>query len=294
MLDRQASTALPQRLLRSALAMPAVFWYSVAGVLGCGMVATLAWLAHDSGASAAADTALAGSIAPGGARVAKVAGVLPAADPDSTSASVTAHMPAHLPAQLPAQVIAQVPAQVIAQLPAQLPAHVPTAVPAAAPVSDPALKAGATIVNVAPAVQAEPALQAAPAALAAVAHAPAPAAALPQRQQPGRVTPRELQRDPQRLAAHSATARTALPRTPQQGKPTAAGARSAPLAHAERPATARSRRHGASAKPVAAAPAPDTDVALISAIIQHAATRQETEEAACADRACGPRMPAKP
>jgi hypothetical protein len=235
MLDRQASTALPQRVLRSALAMPAVFWYGAAGVLVCGMVATLAWLAHDSGTPAVVDTALAGAITPGPARAAKVAAVLtPATDPDSVTASVTAHVPAPAPAS--ASVPAPVPAQV----------------------SAPAPKAGATIVNVAPAAAAELAQA-----------SPAPAAGLPQRQQPGHIAPRELQREPQRLAAHAAMARTALPR-----------------------ATARSRRHPAPAK--AAVPAVDTDVALISAIIRHAATRQETQEAACADRACGPRMPAKP
>jgi hypothetical protein len=244
MLDRQASGALPQRFLRSARAMPTMFWYSAAGVLVCGMVATLAWLAHDSGAPVAVDTALAGSITPGGARVAELAAVLPAAaDPASVTASVTA------------------------QLPAAAPAPVPDRVP----------NSGATIVNVA----------AAPAELAVQAPA-----ALPQRQPSGHIMPRELQRDPQRLAAHATMARMALTRAPAQGKTAAAATRPAALAHAGPATAARSRRQAAPAK--AAAATVDTDVALITAIIQHAATRQETEEAACADKACGPRMPAKP
>jgi hypothetical protein len=228
MLDRQTSTALPRRLLRSALAMPPLFWYGTASVLVCGMVATLAWLAHDGGSPAAADTALAGPVTPAGARVEKVAAVQTTpADSASLTASVTAHVPATAPA------------------------------PVAAAAPDPAPKPGATIVNLSPA-PAEPAVQ----------HP---------RQQPGPTAPHELQREPQRLAAHPATARTAPPRTP---------------AHAGPAAPARSRRHPAPAK--AAAPSVDTDVALISAIIQHAATRQATEEAACTGTACGPRMPDKP
>jgi hypothetical protein len=262
MLDRQASGALTQRLLRSARAMPAVFWYGSAGVLVCGMVATLAWLAHDSGKSAAVDTALAGSVTPGGGHAVQVAAVVPAADSASVTASVTANMPAHAPASAPLPAVA------------------------AAPVPDPAPKAGATIVNVAPAA-AELAAQA-PAAPAPAHAVPPPVHAHPRQQQSARITPRDgqrdTQRDPQRLAAQAAMARTATPRTAAQGKP-------AP-AHAGPAAAAHSRRQAAPAK--SAAPSVDTDVALISAIIQHAATRQETEEAACADRACGPRMPAKP
>jgi hypothetical protein len=263
MLDRQASGALTQRLLRSARAMPAMFWYGSAGMLVCGMVATLAWLAHDSGASAAVDTALAGSVTPGGARVVEVAAVLPAAaDHASVTASVTAHVPANLPVNVPASVSA------------------PLHEPADAPLGEPAPKAGATIVNVASAA-AEPAEHA----------LPPPARALAGQQHSGRITPREAQREPQRLAVQAAMARSAAPRTAALGKPAPAALRPAGLAHAG-PAAAHGRRQAAPAK--AAAPSVDTDVALISAIIQHAATRQETEEAACADRACGPRMPAKP
>jgi hypothetical protein len=243
--------------------MPAVFWYGAAGVLVCGMVATLAWLAHDSGASAAVDTALAGAVTAAGARVTELAAALPA---EAGPASVTAHVPA------------AAPAPVAASRPE----------PARAPVPGPAPKPGATIVNLAPAA-AELAVQ----APAAVAHPPpVPAAAPPQRQQSGRITPRELQRDPQRLATHAALPRPALPRAPARGKTPAPGTRPAALAHAGPATAAHSRRQAAHAK--TAAPTVDTDVALISAIIQHAATRQETEEAACADKACGPRMPAKP
>jgi hypothetical protein len=81
-----------------------------------------------------------------------------------------------------------------------------------------------------------------------------------------------IQREPPRQAApaHAAAAK-AKPRPAASPKP--AAATRAPLAHAE----TRSRHPAAPAKD---APAVDTDVALISAIIQHATKRQEAEEAA--------------
>jgi hypothetical protein len=75
-------------------------------------------------------------------------------------------------------------------------------------------------------------------------------------------------REPPRSTPHAGMAKAA--QRPVASKPAAARA---PLAHAE----TRSRRLAAPAKD---APAVDTDVALISAIIQHASKRQEAEEAA--------------
>jgi hypothetical protein len=116
--------------------------------------------------------------------------------------------------------------------------------------------AGATIVEMAPAPLPEP---------AALASRDAEPATQPATQ---RGTPHITQR----LAAHAAAAkpaaRTASPKAP------AAGTRPAALAHAE----PRARRTPAPAKPAPAAV--DTDVALISAIIQHASKREEKEEAA--------------
>lgn len=62
-------------------------------------------------------------------------------------------------------------------------------------------------------------------------------------------------------------------------------------------AAARPRRNATPARP--AAPAVDMDVALITAIIQHAArprdaTGVEHADATCAGKACGPRMPEQP
>jgi hypothetical protein len=122
--------------------------------------------------------------------------------------------------------------------------------------------AGATIVDVAP--------PAGPHTLAAAGPAPVHAHALPQQQAAGRIAVHEAQRDAPRAAVHAAAK---------------AGARVARAAAA----APRNRRQPA---PAMAAPAAvDTDVALITAIIQHANARQEAEEAGCDYKGCGARKP---
>jgi hypothetical protein len=130
-----------------------------------------------------------------------------------------------------------------------------------------AAAAGATIVDLPPPGEPE---APAPAVVA-------PAHVLPPQQAAGRIATQAVPRDPPRPAAHAVPAKAA----PHAG-------RAAALAHTEA-AGARSRRQPAPAK--AASSAVDTDVALISAIIQHAANRQEAEESGCADKACGARKP---
>jgi hypothetical protein len=227
MLDRQASGALPRRMLRRFLSRPAMMWYGAAGLLVCGVVGALAWLARDS-TPASADTALAGSIKPA--------------------------------AQAPAAIETVGNAPLVAS----------TAEPA--PAADPEPPARASIVDVAPAPE--------PAAPALAVRAPVsvPAHALPQQQAAGRIAVHEAQRDPARLAAQTAAAKTG-PRTVHAGAPVHAG-----------PPAARSRRQAAAAKAPAAPSAVDTDVALISAIIQHANAREEAQKG-CADKGCGARKP---
>jgi hypothetical protein len=153
--------------------------------------------------------------------------------------------------------------------PAVMPASASVSAPAAASadVVDEAPAAGATVVDLAPAPTPAPPDE--PPASATGLHV------LPPQQHAGRIAlhdgQRELQAERQRLAAHAATSRSA-PRG-AAGKPGAA-ARAGALAHAE----PRNRRSAAPAKP--APSAVDTDVALISAIIQHANKRQEAQEAA--------------
>jgi hypothetical protein len=131
---------------------------------------------------------------------------------------------------------------------------VPDAEPEPAP--GPVPGAGATIVDVAPATAAEPA---------------APVHPLPPQQHAGRIAPHESAGDPQRPSAHAATAKSAA--RAAAGKPPAAGARAAP-------GRAEPRNRRPAALPKSASEPVDTDVALISAIIQHANKRQEAEEAA--------------
>jgi hypothetical protein len=230
MLDRHETGGLPRRLLRG-LRGRSVMWYGAAGMLVAGLVATLGWLAHDSGAPSAEDAALASAIAPGANQAS--GGTVSSTPPAAVS----------LPRLDPA------PAA-----PAAVPE--PEAAVGLEPTLASAPSTGATIVEVAP------------------APLPEPAAAAPRDTQ--RDTQAANQHAPQhvtqRLAAHAPAAkpaaRTALAKTP------AAANRASALAHAE----PRAKRTPASAKPAPAAV--DTDVALISAIIQHANKRQADEEAA--------------
>jgi len=144
-----------------------------------------------------------------------------------------------------------------APIAAELPEPASRAAPDAPlePAPDPVPGTGAAIVEVEPAPAAEPGEPAEPAE---------PLHPLPPRQHAGRIAPQE--------SAHAATG-TGAPRT-AAGKAPAAGARAAALSHAE-------PRRKRPASPTKTAPEPvDTDVALISAIIQHASKRQEAEDAA--------------
>jgi hypothetical protein len=68
------------------------------------------------------------------------------------------------------------------------------------------------------------------------------------------------------------------------------------LTHAD-PAAPRPKRATAASRTAPPATTVDTDVALISAILQHTGARNEAADgagtAACADKACGPRMPTR-
>jgi hypothetical protein len=214
MLDRQEGGALPRRFLRGLLNQSRLFWYGVAGVLACALVGSLVWLARDSGASAATDTALAGAVTSAGGRLTGLAAAPPAPAASRSAPDGAADSVADSAFDFASK-------------------GAPDAGPESAPIGR------ATVVNVAPAQPGEPA-------------APAPAI---------------TRQPPARMAAAERVRRKAAP---------------AKAAHAK-------------AAPAKAAPiAVDTDVALISAIIQHANKHQEAEEAACAAPPCGPRASAKP
>jgi hypothetical protein len=146
---------------------------------------------------------------------------------------------------------------------ASAPASVTASAEARAEVVDEAQAAGATIVDLAPV----PPGEATPLQELRV---------LSPQQHAGRIAQHEdrraLQAERPRPASHAATSRSAS--RGAAGKAVASAARAPGLAHAE----PRSRRPAAQSRPAPAAV--DTDVALISAIIQHANKRQEAEEAA--------------
>jgi len=130
--------------------------------------------------------------------------------------------------------------------------------------ADPPPPAGATIVDLAPASPPPP-----------TEAAPTPRA-LPPQEHAGRILPRDGRSAPQhdrpRDREHDGQRLAAAP------KPTrTAGSRPA-AAHAQGHAETRVRRNAAPTKQAPAAV--DTDVALISAIIQHASKRQDAEEEA--------------
>jgi hypothetical protein len=200
MLDRHEGRGLPQRLLRGYRRWPALLRYGAAGVLVCGLFATLAWVARDDGADAAADTALAGAIAP--VQVAR-----PAAEAARTDAAAVAN-----------------------------PVADPVADAGSSPGSDAEAQGGATVVDLAPA---PPDMQ-----LRAQAAAPAALARTLPPQHEGRIM-------------HKTTPRPVLAR-----------------------AGAETRRRRPVQPPKPAPAEVDTDVALISAIIQHANSRQEAADEA--------------
>jgi len=120
--------------------------------------------------------------------------------------------------------------------------------------------------------------------------APAPAAsAVPVHAPPGAGTVRPPSRHP---LTHPAT--PAVPSTRPQPAPRTMPSQA--QAHAD-PAAPRQKRSGGTSRTTPPSATVDTDVALISAILQHTGTRNEAADgagtAACADKSCGPRMPSR-
>jgi hypothetical protein len=143
---------------------------------------------------------------------------------------------------------------------------------------------GALIVDVA---QPAPAMAPAPAAVPTVSAAPPlPAAG---------VAAARSRPDAARQTATRATA-PAAPSTRTQPANRAMPPHAPSLAHAG-PAPLHQKRGAAAARTTPPAAAVDTDVAVISAILQHAGPRNEAAEAAvtpaCADGTCGSRLPSR-
>lgn len=98
---------------------------------------------------------------------------------------------------------------------------------------------------------------------------------------------------PVRTPAHHASTHPATPSIPS-ARPQPALRTSSALVHAD-PAPPRQKRPPGTARTTPSTATVDTDVALISAILQHTGPRNEAAEgagaAACTDKPCGPRMP---
>jgi hypothetical protein len=100
---------------------------------------------------------------------------------------------------------------------------------------------------------------------------------------------------PVRTPARHAATHPATPSIPS-ARPQPALRTSSPQAsaHAD-PAPPRQKRAAGTARTTSSTATVDTDVALISAILQHTGTRNEAADrmgaGACTDKPCGPRMP---
>lgn len=169
----------------------------------------------------------------------------PAGSALAATAAPGAPVAASLPLNAPAAISADAAAEVVSEADAGL--------------AGPPPAAGATIVDLAPAEPSPPVQTAAALPV------------LPPQEHAGRILPRDgrpaLEHERQRLATVQKTPRG-------EGSKAPAAARAQAQAHAE----ARARRTAVAARQTPAAV--DTDVALITAIIQHASKRQEAEEAA--------------
>jgi hypothetical protein len=100
---------------------------------------------------------------------------------------------------------------------------------------------------------------------------------------------------PVRTPARHAATHPATPSIPSaRPQPALRTSSSQALVHAD-PAPSRQKRAAGGARTTPSTATVDTDVALISAILQHTGTRNEAADradtAACVDKPCGPRMP---
>jgi hypothetical protein len=295
MLDGQ----VPGRRLR---AVPAAFRYGAAGVLACSLLATLAWLVRDdtpapgAGRDGAAQASLHHDAA---SRDSVAIGVPTDTAAQSAGAGAVATREAHaaggqdaavivmqrggnpqardsIPVAVPAMRTVTAPEAPTAEAPAPLPGQA-----AASGLSATTPTRGAVIIDVPqPAPAAVP-----PAAQAATPVVPAQAAA---GMAGAHAQPAGGHHAPAR------TAQTAPPTRPQPGSQRMP-ARAPSLAHTE-PMPSRQKRGAAATRPASPA-AVDTDVAVISAILEHTGARNEAAGAAptslCTDRPCATHMPSR-
>jgi hypothetical protein len=242
---------------RRLLAVPAIVWYGAAGVLACSLLVALAWLVR--GVTPPRDAGTAGT-----------------AQASAQPSQSTPPAPAGRDAGTARNSLGDSPAVDVPRMRASLAAEVPVSVPA-------------------PDMAASPDAAAGPARGAVIIDLPQPAPAmastLPVRTPTGTETARSVA---QGVARHAAT-HPATPSFPSaRPQPAPRTSSSQALAHAD-PAPPRQKRAAGAARTTSSTATVDTDVALISAILQHTGTRNEAADgagtAACTDKPCGPRMP---
>ncbi len=245
---------------RRLLALPAVVRYGAAGVLACALLVALAWV---------------------------VRGATPARDADTAGTAGAAQASAQ-PAQSaqPTQSARPVPGSRNA-----VNAHDGLAVDVPSMRATPTMEAHVSVP--APDMAASPGA-AGPAHGAVIIDLPQPAppmaSAMPVRTPAGTETARSAARG---VARHAAThpGTPSIPSARPQPAPRTNSSQA--LAHADA-APPRQKRTAGASRPTPSTAKVDTDVALISAILQHTGTRNEAADGAgpaCADKPCGPRMP---
>jgi hypothetical protein len=249
----------PGRRLR---ALPAIVWYGAAGALACSLLIALAWLVR--GATPARDPGTAGPAQASMQPTQSTRPVRPA--PGSRNAGDTGDTGnAHdtIPVDVPG-------------LRATLAAESPGSVTAPDTYASPAATA--------------------PARGAVIIDMPQPAAAaspgMPVHASAG--TPTTMHTQP---ASRHPITRATMPAVPSaHPQPASRPMPSQALAHVD-PAAPRQKRATGTSRTLPPSASPDTDVALISAILQHTGTRNEAADgagtAACADKSCNPRLPSR-
>ncbi len=243
---------------RRLLALPAVVRYGAAGVLACALLVALAWLVR--GATPARDTGT-----PGAAQ-ASAQPTQPTLAAQSTRAAPDSREAGDARDRLAVDVPSMRAAPAV-----DSPVSVPVPDMVASP-AGPTL--GAVIIDL---PQPAPAM----AASDVLGHAPAGAVRTPA--------------PPRHPLMHPAT--PTVPSTPPRPGTRTTESRttsSQALAHVD-PAPPRQKRAAGASRATPPSTTVDTDVALISAILQHTGPRDEAADgagtAACAGKPCGPRMP---
>lgn len=265
MLDGQA----PGRRL---LAVPAVFWYGAAGVLACSLLAALAWL---------------------------VRGATPARDAQTADTAQAATAPAvrSTPAMRDAGSARDGQHGALPGTRAVLAEQGSAPSPVAPDTYAPPPARGAVVIDLPQPTPAAAPTPAPPASAATASATPGRASALAAASRPQPTAPRHA-------VAHATTSAVppARPQPAYRATPAQPSAQTPSLAHVHpgqpgQPTPSRQKRAAGAGKTAPAPGSVDTDVALISAILQHTGTRDEATEgtgaAACTDKPCGARMPSR-